>query len=75
MWIEHIKDQNRIRCNNQGNVLLFWILYLHKCVECFELSCVFDVLQVHGGKGENKHRQLHVGGSAQQVGISLTSSQ
>lgn len=29
---------------------------------------VFNILQVHGGKGENKHRQIHLGGSAQQVG-------
>nr|XP_043628804.1 poly(rC)-binding protein 4-like [Erigeron canadensis] len=26
-------------------------------------------IKVHGGKGENKHRQLHLGGSAQQVAL------
>ncbi|GJY21538.1 poly(rC)-binding protein 4-like protein [Tanacetum coccineum] len=30
-------------------------------------------IKVHGGKGANKHRQIHLGGSALQVGISLTS--
>ncbi|KAI3670927.1 hypothetical protein L1987_87571 [Smallanthus sonchifolius] len=26
-------------------------------------------IKVHGGKGENKHRQIHLGGSAQQVAL------
>ncbi|KAI3690562.1 hypothetical protein L2E82_48654 [Cichorium intybus] len=26
-------------------------------------------IKVHGGKGENKHRQIHLGGSAQQVSV------
>ncbi|GKC13657.1 hypothetical protein Tco_1010439 [Tanacetum coccineum] len=30
-------------------------------------------IKVHDGKGANKHRQIHLGGSALQVGISLTS--
>ncbi|KAG5538704.1 hypothetical protein RHGRI_019312 [Rhododendron griersonianum] len=29
----------------------------------------FTLAQVHGGKGEHNHRQIHIGGSAQQVAL------
>lgn len=39
------------------------------CLDCGRLICFpgFLFLQVYGGKGEQKHRHIQFGGSAQQV--------
>lgn len=54
--------------------MCFFFLYICVRYKFLQFLLIFsDVFQVHGGKGTNKHRQIHLGGSALQVGISLTS--